>query len=84
MAAVWDYCILDEEQLHLIDSCKLEEERAGDVNNNIVLSKNSTLVPSSSGATSATPFVPWNISDGGSESGIDDLQASLVTSESSW
>ena len=83
MAAVWDYCILDEEQLRLIESCKLEEERAGD-DNNVVSSKNSALVPSSSGATSATPFVPWNVPDGGSESGIDDLQASLVTSESSW
>jgi hypothetical protein len=81
-SAIWDYCQLDEETLKFIDQINQEQQNDGDYAPKGSATGASALsVVSSSGAItpSPSPFVGGN----GSTSGIDDLQASLIKSESS-
>lgn len=80
-STIWDYCQLDEETLKLIDQIKQEQQNDGEIapRGSSSSAASSLTVVSSSGAITPSPFVGNN----GSTSGIDDLQASLVKSESS-
>ena len=80
MSSIWDYCVIDTATAALIQSL----ENCSDINTRLVSSDQDA--PSSSGALcSKTGFSDRNtvsiIGAATDESGIDGLQASLVSSE---